>query len=332
MVLGYFVLTYYICFSCNNQKNKLLILFVHSYIHLKMNKFSNALAYYIAIPFIYFFSVLPWPVLFLFSDFFFLVLYYVLRYRRKIVRMNLIASFPEKSHKGLKTIEFRFYRYFTDMIFETLKLFTMSDSQKLARCKIDSETHDLFKSLYNKGRSTILVMGHYGNWEYCPSGLPLQTEFQSYVIYHPLSNPYFDRMMSRMRTRTSCKLYTMAGTLKGMISNHNELNMTAFLSDQSPDPKGAYWTNFLNQETAVFNGSEKIAQKLQLALIYGSMERVERGKYVYHTKLICEDATKMQPGEITESHLRMLERDIQKAPQYWLWTHRRWKHKKPDKM
>lgn len=295
-----------------------------------MKKFSHALTYYIAVPFIYFFSVLPWAILFIFSDFFFLLIYYVIGYRRKIVRMNLANSFPEKSQKELKTIEFRFYRYFADMIFEMLKLITMSPEQKLERCKMDTETQELFKNLYDKGRSAIAVIGHYGNWEYCPSGLPLQTDFQTYVIYHPLSNPYFDQLMSRLRTSTSCRLYTMAGTLKGMLGNRNELNMTAFLSDQSPDPKGAYWTKFLNQDTAVFIGSEKIAQKLQMAVIYGGLERVKRGKYVFHSQLICEDASKTQPGEITESHLRMLERDIQNAPEYWLWTHRRWKHKKPD--
>jgi len=297
-----------------------------------MKNIGKALVYYSVAPFLYFYSVLPWPVLFVLSDFFFLVLYYVAGYRRNIVRMNLSRSFPEKSAKELKIIELRFYRYFMDMVFETIKLFTMSPDQKLARCKMDTETQALFNDLCARGRSGILVMGHYGNWEYCPNGLPLQTDFQTYVIYHPLSNPYFDRLMSRMRTSTSCKLYTMTGTLKGMISNRNELNMTAFLSDQSPDPKGAYWTQFLNQETAVFIGTEKIAQKLKMAVIYGSMERVKRGKYVYHTKLICEDASKTQPGEITESHLRMLENDIRKAPEYWLWTHRRWKHQRPQVM
>jgi KDO2-lipid IV(A) lauroyltransferase len=204
----------------------------------------------------------------------------------------------------------------------------MSDEQKFARCKMDNETVEMLRELYAKGRSGILVMGHYGNWEYCPCGLPLQSDFQSYVIYHPLSNPYFDKLMSRVRTRTTCKLYTMAGTLKGMITNRNEINLTAFLSDQAPNPKGAQWMQFLNQDTPVFNGSEKIAQKLQMAVIYGCLERVERGKYIYHTKLICEDASNIPPGEITERHLRLLEADIRKAPEYWLWTHRRWKHKR----
>jgi Kdo2-lipid IVA lauroyltransferase/acyltransferase len=296
-----------------------------------MKRFIHFLVYYSSAPFLFFISILPWPILFLLSDILFLLLYYILRYRLKIVRLNLSSSFPEKSTKELKSIEVRFYRYFADMILEIFKLFTMSDAQKLSRCKMDAETHELFKDLYAKGKSAIVVMGHYGNWEYCPSGLPLQTDFQSYVIYHPLTNIYFDRLMSRMRTSTSCKLYTMTGTLKGMLANRNELNLTAFLSDQSPNPAAATWMQFLNQDTAVFNGSEKIAQKLQLAVVYGCMERVARGKYIYHTQLICEDASKTQPGEITESHVRMLEKDICQAPEYWLWTHRRWKHQRVNR-
>ena len=294
-----------------------------------MKKLIQAIVYYSIVPVLYFFSVLPWSVLFIFSDFFFLVLYYGIGYRRKVVRTNLEQSFPEKSLTELKIIEVRFYRYFVDIIFEMLKLLTLSSAQKLDRCKMDSETQALFKQLHSKNKSSILVMGHYGNWEFCPSGLPLQTDYQTYVIYHPLSNAYFDRLMSQIRTKTSCKLYTMSGTLKGMLANRNELNMTAFLGDQSPDPKSAYWTQFLNQDTPVFSGTEKIARKLHMAVIYGSMERVKRGKYIYHTTLLCEDASKTKPGEITESHIRMLENDIRKAPEYWLWTHRRWKHKRP---
>ena len=297
-----------------------------------MNKIAQALVYYTTIPFIYFFSILPWSLLFVISDFFFVIFYFIIGYRRKIVRMNLSNSFPEKSAEELREIEFRFYRYFIDITFEMFKLFTISSEQKLKRCKIDEKTQSLTDELYSKKRNVVLVMGHYGNWEYAPSGLPLQSDYQSYVIYHPLSNPYFDRLMSRMRTSTGCKLYTMAGTLKGMISNKNEINVTAFLSDQSPDPNTATWCQFLNQDTAVFNGSEKIARKLNMAVFYGSLERVKRGYYILHSKLICEDASKTQVGEITESHLRLLENDIRKAPEFWLWTHRRWKHKRPEGM
>jgi len=293
-----------------------------------MKKIAYALLYYSVIPFIYLFSVLPWPVLFVLSDISFIFLYYIIGYRRKIVRLNLSNSFPGKSKTELKAIEFRFYRYFTDLIFEILKQFTLSQEEKIARCKMTPESVRLFSELYAKRKSGILVMGHYGNWEFCSTGLPPQTDFQAYVIYHPLTNPYFDKLMSGMRTSSSGKLYTMAGTLKGMIANRNELNVTAFLSDQSPSSQGAHWMQFLNQDTPVYNGPEKIASKLGMAVIYGRLERVKRGRYIFHANLICENASEVPPGEITRIHTRLLEDDICNTPEYWLWTHRRWKHKR----
>jgi Kdo2-lipid IVA lauroyltransferase/acyltransferase len=295
-----------------------------------MKKFSQALVYYSSLPFIYFFSYLPWPILFIFSDITFFLVYFIIRYRRKVVWLNLKNSFPEKPILEIKRIEFHFYRFFTDMIFEILKLITMSPEQKADRCRLTPEAVMLLKDLYNKGRSSVLVMGHYGNWEYCPCGLPLQTNIQSYVIYHPLTNPYFDKLFSKMRTKTSCKLYTMTGVLKGMITNRNEINITAFLGDQAPSTEGAYWMTFLNQDTRIFNGTEKIASKLKMAVVYGRMERIKRGKYIYHIHLICEDASQLQPHVVTEKHTRMLEEDIRNAPEYWLWTHRRWKYKRPE--
>lgn len=295
-----------------------------------MNKLKHALVYYTCAPFIYFVSILPWPVLFFFSDLFFVLLFYILRYRRKVVRTNLINSFPEKSPQEIKIIEFRFYRYFSDLVFEIFKLFTLSDKQKMERCKMSDETLALFNDLYSRKKSGILIMGHYGNWEFCPAGLPQQIKFQSYCIYRPLSNPYFDQLMYRMRTKTSCKLYTMAGTLKGMMTDRYNLNITAFLSDQSPDLASAYWTTFLNQDTPVYIGSEKISMKLGLAVLYGSMERTGRGRYIYHARLICEDASSTKPLEITNAHVKQLESDISKNPEYWLWTHRRWKHIRPN--
>jgi KDO2-lipid IV(A) lauroyltransferase len=295
-----------------------------------MKKFAQALAFYLTIPFIFFVSILPWKVLFVISDFFFLIIYYTVGYRRKITRMNLVNSFPEKSAQEIKAIEFRFYRYFFDLTFETFKLFTISGKQRFLRGKMDDGAIALFEDLYSKNKSIIMITGHYGNWEYTPLGNPLYPGYETYAIYHPLSNQYFNDWMCYMRMRTGCKLYTMTGTLKGMHSNLDKTTVTAFISDQSPDPKGAVWLQFLNQETPVYTGPEKIAQKLNMAVVYGSMQRVKRGYYVFRVQLICEDASRTQPGEITKTHTRLLEKDIQNVPEYWLWTHRRWKHKRPE--
>lgn len=294
-----------------------------------MKKFSQALAFYSIAPFLYFFSILPWWVLFLLSDIAAFVLYNIVGYRRKVVWLNLKNSFPEKSDEELKLIEIRFYRHFTDIMIEVLKMFTLSPRQKLARCEMDIASIELLNDLYSKKRSAILVMGHYGNWEYYPYRLHSESNHQPYAIYHPLSNTYINKALLQMRTRTGCKLYTMSGAAKGMINNQKELNLTLFLADQAPAIQGAYWMKFMNQDAPVFNGSEKIAQKLGMAVIYGSMEHIQRGRYVFHATLICEDASLTKPGEITESHIRMLEADIRKTPEFWLWSHRRWKHKKP---
>ncbi len=295
-----------------------------------MKKIAQAFAFYFAIPFIFFISILPWPILFVVSDFTFLIIYYLIGYRRNVVRINLTNSFPEKSDKEIKDIEFRFYRYFTDITFETFKMFTISANQRFLRGKMDDAGIKLFEDLYSKNKSIIMITGHYGNWEYTPLGNPLYPGYETYAIYHPLSNQHFNNWLCYIRMRTGCKLYTMTGTLKGMLSNLDKTTVTAFISDQSPDPKGAIWLQFLNQDTAVFNGPEKIAQKLNMAVVYGSMQRVKRGTYSFRAQLICEDASKTKFGEITEKHLRLLEKDIQKAPEYWLWTHRRWKHKRPE--
>jgi len=293
-----------------------------------MKRVTQAIAFYSIAPLLYIFSSLPWRVLFILSDSAFIILYYITRYRRNVVRMNLINAFPGKTEKELKSIEVRFYKHFTDIIVEVLKMFSLSPKQKLARCKMDDQSLELLDDLYSRGKSAILVMGHYGNWEYYPFRIPSGTDHQPYAIYHPIRNPFIDRALSAMRTRTGCKLYTMAGAAKGMIANQDKITLTLFLADQSPSTKGAYWMKFMNQDTPVFNGSEKIAQKLGMAVIYGSVKQMKRGRYIFNAKLICEDASKTQPGEITESHVRLLEEDIRKAPEFWLWTHRRWKHKR----
>jgi KDO2-lipid IV(A) lauroyltransferase len=296
-----------------------------------MKKFAQALVFYLTLPSIFIISILPWPILFLVSDFFFVIVYYAMAYRRKIVRTNLSNSFPEKSVKELKDIEFRFYRFFIDLTFETFKLFTLSSRQRYLHGKMDEGALALFADLYSKQKSIVMIMGHYGNWEYCPWGSPLHPAYQTYAIFHPLSSPFFNQWMLRFRTNTGCKLYPMAGTLKGMLANRHELNATLFISDQAPNPNGAAWLQFLNQETPVYTGPEKIAQKLNMAVVYGSMQRVKRGNYIFRVQLICEDASKTATGEITETHTRLLENDIQNVPEYWLWTHRRWKHKRPQR-
>ena len=175
-----------------------------------------------------------------------------------------------------------------------------------------------------------MVMGHLGSWEMGGAYFSLLPLHQLYVIYHPLANKHFDRLLYRMRTRSGTKLYAMKDTFRGMIKNRKEVTATAFIADQTPSPDNAHWMTFLNQDTAVFKGTETIARKLDYPVIYLSVIREKRGQYTVHSELLVEHPQELSENELTEMHTRRLEQDIINHPETWLWSHRRWKHKKPE--
>ncbi len=257
-------------------------------------------------------------------------MYHVAGYRKKVVRQNLKNSFPEKTPEELKILERKFYRYLCDLFLETFKTLTISRKQANKRLRFSDETIALFKKLNDEKKSCILVMGHFGNWEWAGNTFALVCEQQLYVIYHPLSNKYFNKLIYNMRTRFGTKLYAMKDTIREMIRNRNEINATAFIADQTPPPAMAYWTTFMNQETPVFWGTEKIASKLNFPIVYVTVNREKRGHYIVSTELLVNEPKQTKEGEISELHTRKLERDIIKQPEIWLWSHRRWKHKRPQ--
>jgi len=288
----------------------------------------QALVYYISLPFIYLLSFLPFWIFYRVSDIFFLILYYVLGYRKKVVIANLKNSFPEKSNKEIKKITRQFYRYLCDLLLETFKTLTISKSEALKRCKLSPESLILFDKLYEERKSFIIVMGHYGNWEWAGNSFSIQGKQQLYVIYHPLSNKYFNQLIYNMRTRFGTKLIAMQDTLRTMLTNKNNSSVTAFIADQTPSPEGAYWTKFLNQETPIFWGTEKIARKLNYPIVFTNVNRIKRGYYEIFCEMLVENPATTKEGEISEIHTRRLEEEIIKQPEIWLWSHRRWKHKR----
>lgn len=288
----------------------------------------RALAFYFCLPFIYLLSILPFRVLYGLSDFIYFMLYHVLKYRRKVVSENLRNSFPEKSKAELKKIEQEFYSYLCDLIVETIKTLTISKKEALARFKINDNF--LFEKLYAEKKNIILVMGHLGNWEWARLSLSLSSNFQLYGIYKPLSNKYFNQFMYKMRSRFGTKLIAMNDTYREMLKNKNEMNITAFIADQTPSPDNAYWTSFMNQETPIFRGTEKIAQKLNYAVVFANINRRKRGYYEASAELLFEYPKLTAAGVISEAHTRHLEQEIIKQPEIWLWSHRRWKHKKTE--
>lgn len=174
-------------------------------------------------------------------------------------------------------------------------------------------------------------MGHFGNFELGGAEMAFNTPYQLYVIYKPLSNKYFDNLIKKKRVRFGTKVIPMKSTFKTMLGlkDSDELSATTFIADQTPSPKNAYWTTFLNQETPIFWGTETISQKLGYPVIYISLSQPKRGYYRMTPELLFEDPENTKKGEISEKHTRRLEEDIKRQPEIWLWSHRRWKHKRP---
>ncbi|MES2702381.1 MAG: lysophospholipid acyltransferase family protein [Bacteroidota bacterium] len=287
-----------------------------------------ALVYFIAIPFIYLLSVLPFPLLYLFSDLLYVIMFYGVGYRKKVVLQNLRNAFPEKSDAEIKNICSRYYRYLCDLFLETFKTLTISKEGMLKHCRFTDEGLAVFEKFAAEGKNVILVLGHFGNWEWAGNSFSLQCRHQLYVIYHPLANKRFDALMYRMRTRFGTKLIAMKDTFKEMLRNRSELSATAFIADQTPQPANAYWTTFLNQETPVFKGTEIIAKKLDYPVVYVAVKKIRRGYYEVHAEELFLHPTKTADGEVSERHTARLEQDIVSKPETWLWSHKRWKHKR----
>ncbi len=288
----------------------------------------SAVAYYILYPFLYLLSLLPFRVLYIISDFLYFVIYTLAGYRKKVVYQNLKNSFPEKSDAEIDTIAKKFYHFFCDLILETIK--TLTINERALRKHISFDDTSLFEKYAAQNQSVIIVMGHLGNWELGGARFAVEPHHRLYVIYHPLSNKYFNNLIVYMRTRLGNRLYAMSEVLRGMVRDRSELTATAFIADQTPQPNGAYWTTFLNQDTPVFVGTEKIAQKFKYPVIYLSIKRPKRGKYVMECELLVEKPENTSENQISEMHTKRLEQDIIENPEIWLWTHRRWKHKRND--
>ncbi|MCC6720806.1 MAG: lysophospholipid acyltransferase family protein [Bacteroidia bacterium] len=287
-----------------------------------MNILNFLLYYLLIIPL----SILPFKVLYLLSDFIYFLLYKVFGYRKKVVRKNLQNSFPHKTQKELIKIESEFYHHFCDIIIESIKLFTISEKQLMARVKY--ENRELINSFFDKKQSVIFCGGHYNNWEMLGAIIQKYIPHTAIGIYAPLNNKYFNSKFIESRTKFGLKLLAMKKVKEGFEINKNKISATFFASDQSPTySKNIHWTIFLQQKTAVFTGAEHYAKSYNYPVIYGYINKINRGYYEFKTEIICVNPAELKKGEITEIHTRLLEKQINENPSYWLWTHNRWKRK-----
>ncbi len=286
--------------------------------------------YYIIYFFIYSISLLPFSIIYLLSDIFAFLLYYIFRYRKKVVRKNLMRSFPENSLSEIICIEKRFYRFFMQWIFETIKLVSISSDELKKRCNFTYEFQQIFEQGYREKKDMVVLMGHLGNWEW--AGAAFSTSFRQplVVLYHPISNKIFDKMMKKIRTRFGSFLIPMHTALKYILEKQGQNNVFTFIADQCPSPQNAFWLKFLNQETPVYYGPEKIIQKIKaepvIVLVYPNTRKKTRGYYIIDAKKITPSIHSEYP--IMSTFMKELEMAIREHPPYWLWSHNRWKYSK----
>ena len=235
-------------------------------------------------------------------------------------------SFPGKSIDEIIKIEQKFYSHFCDLIVESIRLFSISEKELGQRCKILNP--EILDQFYDRGKSLIIVAGHYNNWEMTAAIMGTQVKHQMIGIYTPMSNKFFDRKFLKSRERFGLKMVANKLVKEGFEGNKERLTATLFATDQSPThSKRVHWTSFLNQFTAVFLGAERFAREYDFPVLYGHVNKIRRGYYETEVVVLENDPSQTPEGEITEMHTSRLEKQIKGTPQYWLWTHKRWKRK-----
>jgi len=275
-------------------------------------------------------TLLPLRVLYIFSPLFYFILYYIAGYRKIVVVNNLQKAFPEKTEKELEDIAKKFYRHLADLFIEVMKLQNMRASEIKGRYKLLNP--ELLDKLKAEGKSVIAVFGHYANWEWIIS-LPLYIKYKTIIVYKPLRNKYFDSYFQKFRAQYGIELTPMSRTGRILFRYEEEGTNTlvGLVADQTPPRKKIqYWTKFLNQDTPVYLGIEKLSHKFNMTVVYFHVDKIRRGFYEVTPEIITDEPSKLRPYEVTEKHVRMLEEQIHLRPELWMWSHRRWKHKKPE--
>ena len=270
--------------------------------------------------------------MFLLSDIIYLFAYRLLGYRKKVVRRNLAASFPGKGERELRHIEHRFYHHLCDLLVEGIYNLFASPRSIMKRYRV--KNRELVNRFYEQGRSVVLMSAHYNDWEYMVSSLNMQLFHHGIGIGKPLSNKVLEPWVFRRRTRFGTEV-VYSDTVRQVVDFYHRHRVPCalmMLSDQSPaHADKAYWTTFFHQDTAFLYGAEHFARKYDYPVLYYRVDKVRRGRYEVTFSLLCEHPLDVPQYSIVEQYVRTLEKDIIEKPEYWLWSHRRWKLSRPTK-
>jgi len=295
-----------------------------------MKKALNNLAYYLLNGILHILSPLPMWLHYVFADILYVLAAYVIRYRRHVIVTNLHNAYPEKSDEEIERLVRQFYRHFCDIIVETVKYATISRRNIMRRMTFTG--CEQVAEILNSGQSIALLLGHYGNWEWVTSFAlwlpPVQRDVILGQLYHPLENKAFDRVVLKMRNRMGPVCVPMQESLRWVIGNKNEgrVTMLGYINDQVPLWRNIHhWLQFLNQETPVFTGVERITRQQHQAVVYLDVKCPRRGYYECEFQVMTRDPDSLDEYAITNDYFARMEQTINRAPQYWLWSHNRWK-------
>lgn len=279
-------------------------------------------------------SRLPFKVLYALSDFVYVLVYHVVRYRRSLVRKHLATAFPEKTDKERHEIEHKFYHWLCDYFVETIKLLTITPEEM--KKHLEWRGFEQVEDCYDSGQSCAAMLGHYCNWEWLSATPVFQQrhpDAAAVLIYHPLRSKPMDELFKKLRSQLGGVCVRKQDILRALVGyrRENRMNLAGYIADQTPKLGNIHlWLPFLNHDTPVFTGAERIIKKMQNAVFYVDMERPCRGKYIVTFKRIdVENLPVEDEYPITHEFFRLLEKSIQRQPEFYLWTHNRWKHKRP---
>jgi KDO2-lipid IV(A) lauroyltransferase len=274
-------------------------------------------------------SYLPLWILYRISDLFYLILISVFPYRKKVIETNLRNSFPELSRAEIRTLRNKFYRHFADLVIEGIKNLSISKSELAKRFTVKNP--EIISEITRKNQSVMLISGHYGNWEWMITSLANWFDCKTVGIGMPLTNSFWDKALNKRRSRFGLHV-AHSGNYKVKI-NRDQANVILVLSDQSPsNSENAYWTSFLNQQTAVLFGAEFMVNDQKFVPVFFRTLKVKRG--FFEVELVPFEGELLQTnyGEITQWHSHLLEKTIKSQPEFWLWSHKRWKREVPSNL
>ena len=279
-------------------------------------------------PLIWFVSILPFRILYVFSDIVYVLVYHIIGYRKKVVRDNIAMALPNISEKERLNIEKKFYHHLCDMFLEMMK--TMAISEKEMNKRFVFTNLELYTALEKKQKSIAVMIAHYATYEWVIS-MNRKIEFEGFAIYKKVNNKYFDKLVRNIRSKFKATLITTSQTIPVIKENESlgHRGVYGFASDQSPQQSKAFhWQKFMGIETPVHTGAEMLVKRFDMNVIFLRVKKVKRGYYEATFELMFDNPKEVPDYQISDEFLRRVEKQIYEAPEYYLWTHKRWKHRK----